>query len=528
MQYFHEKFSVVRSLTVLYLIIPSFLFAVGWLRQAYALVSVVVLLCFAIVAIKDIYDCRTCFTKKNNIRDWFLIFSVFLFLVVWVLLSGTGGFGFQTTDYRASNALLKDLIEQDWPIHLTINGVNEKYVYYMAYYLPAALAGRFFGWAVANYFLVIWSLIGAALSFLWFIRVSRVKTGNQLGRIVGMLIVFCLAGGLDLFGAAYLKNDIFRISTQNEWWAGYFQYSSNTTLLYWVPQQALSVWLIISLVVDSVFDENNIKYVGIAIVSGLISSPLGLIGVLPFVCLAVVLIVFQNARQLLNRQVVFLNILSVWVGVMHILYIASNQLKFPMTFAWMDVSDQGRLFKYILVFWFLEFAFLGSLILVFVVSSLFFGKRRQNKKITLKLALKDWEENLRSTFDIDRRQFYLFSLSLVVLLFLPFIRIGVYNDIVMRASIPALFIFWSMVTKILFDSSIRARVTHIFLYSLILAIVLIGFYPAVRGISESVEKYHVGPPELEMVSHSSEANSKELVLQRIGNDGSFFYKYIGK
>jgi hypothetical protein len=162
-----------------------------------------------------------------------------------------------------------------------------------------------------------------------------------------------------------------------------------------------------------------------------------------------------------------------------------------------------------------------------MASSLFLGKRRRTEA-TLKFALKDWEKNLRSTFDVDRQQFYLFVLSLSVLLFLPFIRIGVYNDIVMRASMPALFIFWSMVVKILFDSSIRARVSQTFLYSLMLAMVLIGFYPAIRGISESVEKYHVGPPELTTVLHSSEANNKELVVQRIGDAGSFFYKYIGK
>ena len=95
--------------------------------------------------------------------------------------------------------------------------------------------------------------------------------------------------------------------------------------------------------------------------------------------------------------------------------------------------------------------------------------------MTLNLALKAWKENIRSRFDIDYRQFYLFVLSLVMLLILPFIRVGVYNDIVMRASIPALFVFWSLVVKILFDSSIRTRVAQNFLYSLILAIVLLGF-----------------------------------------------------
>ena len=57
-------------------------FVCNWLvKQIYALVSVVVLLCFVIVAIRDIYDYHIYFAPKNNIKYWLLIF---LFLANWV------------------------------------------------------------------------------------------------------------------------------------------------------------------------------------------------------------------------------------------------------------------------------------------------------------------------------------------------------------------------------------------------------------------------------------------------------------
>jgi hypothetical protein len=133
-----------------------------------------------------------------------------------------------------------------------------------------------------------------------------------------------------------------------------------------------------------------------------------------------------------------------------------------------------------------------------------------------------------STFNVEYQQLYFLALSLGILFLLPLLKIGIYNDIVMRASIPSLFVFWAMVVKILFDANLRARLTWNFLYSLLIAVVLLGFYPSVVGISESVMKYHVGPVNLDTVQSSAAANSKDIVMQRIGSKESFFYLHIGK
>ncbi len=513
-------------LTVIYLLAPTVLFAAGWLRPPYAVVGILILLLVFYVGFKELYQELRRQKYRWESRKLFYCAVVFLMLSVWVLLSGIGGFGFQNPDYGKHNGLLKDLIEQPWPIHLMLNGVRQNLVYYVAYYLPAAAAGKLSGWVAANYFMLIWSLGGVLLSFHWFKEVSRIDPGPGLWRLAAFVAFFCLAGGLDLFGALYLRNDLLKISRLNEWWAGFFQYSSNTNLLYAVPQQAIPSWLVIGLITDSISNPRTIKYLGIAFFSGILWTPLGMLGVLPFLCAALIMIVLKDRCALFERQNFILNALSVWIGSVHVLYIASNQFKFPVAFAWSGVEDLGRLFKYILAFVILEFFLLAFLLLVLLaITGLYRNKTNGNmtKSSPSALVLSVERSGL-----LTGQQLYFFVLCLAILSVLPFIKIGIYNDFVMRASIPALFIFWSVTAKVLFDLDLRARIRQNFLYSLILVVVLIGFHPAMVKIVDSVRKYHFGPPPLQETAGVSSANSEELVLQMAGDDGSVFYKYIGK
>ena len=58
------------------------------------------------------------------------------------MISGAGGVGYQDSDWKKHNALMKDLQERSWPIVYTRDGVPLPLVYNIAYYMPAALAGR--------------------------------------------------------------------------------------------------------------------------------------------------------------------------------------------------------------------------------------------------------------------------------------------------------------------------------------------------------------------------------------------------
>jgi len=180
----------LRSITTIYLLLPALLFSWGWLRFPFSLVSTVFITLFMLSAILDLK--RTDRTHqqglnfisytKNKGRFLTYVSLVFLLIVTWLIFSGVGGFGYQNADYTASNALLKDLIIQDWPPTIIVGEIQKPIVYYMAYYLPAAAVGKMLGWVPANLFLFIWTLFGALLAFIWFwshSHISLERTSNR-------------------------------------------------------------------------------------------------------------------------------------------------------------------------------------------------------------------------------------------------------------------------------------------------------------------------------------------------------------
>jgi hypothetical protein len=113
-------------------------------------------------------------------------------------------------------------------------------------------------------------------------------------------------------------------------------------------------------------------------------------------------------------------------------------------------------------------------------------------------------------------------------LLLPFIKMGFMNDLVMRASIPSLFIFWAFVSKIVMDSNLRTRPLLKVLYVVLVLMVIVGSYTGIGEISRSIIRFQLGPPDVATVSTTADAIDLGLVEQRIGNPDSIFYRHLGK
>ena len=175
-----------------------------------------------------------------------------LLSVVALVISGVGGFGHQDTDWLKHNGILKDLVERPWPVVYRLGGQDVPpegrdvpLVYYVAYYLPAALIGKLAGWSLANYALFAWTLVGLVLAMLWFVVLVR--------RIsFAVLLLFVMFSGLDVVGRLLVTPAVAAIRPEVslvliwdhiEQWAWGWQYSSNVTLLFWVPHHALAGWI---------------------------------------------------------------------------------------------------------------------------------------------------------------------------------------------------------------------------------------------------------------------------------------------
>jgi hypothetical protein len=526
--------TILSSTTVLYLLIPSFLFAFGWLRFPYNLISELIL---AWIGIALLREWRVSFKALSRLgsegssllsgwRSLRWITPVCLILTLWVTASGVGGFGFQNTDYHAANALLKDLILGDWPLTGTVDGTQVPVVYYIGYYLPAAGIGKLFGWNAANLFQFLWTLLGVWLAFGWFVRVSRVHARNDSKRLIVLGVIFALAGGLDYFGAYLLKADIFKLSRHIENWAVYFQYSSHTTLLYWVPQHAIAAWLATGLVLNVVEGEQSLKNVAVGIASAILWSPFGVVGVIPFIfTLPLIFRTAQDRRRLFRSDDIPYVAGAVWIAGIHLLFLGSNQFQFPIAILIGEVQDKIRYLKFTFAFWTLEFAALavaiGILIIRGVRTPIASGADPQTLESSTLGA------RIQQRYDLLNGQLVGFIASVVILFVLPFFRIGVNNDLVMRVSIPAVFVFWALVAKVVMELSPEMRLKQYFLSVVVVGVILASFFPAVAEISRSISKYQLGPPEFSEVGTTFEISPRDT-NQRIGSKEAFFQKYISR
>jgi len=217
------------------------------------------------------------FTKKD-----FLI--GLMIMGTWCILSGIGGFAFQNWDHHFRNAVFSDLISYDWPVYYsTTNQVFYALTYYIGYWLPSALIGKVFGPLAARVMLLIWTLGGVFLATIYLRQLTR----SSLSKSSILLILF---SGMDVIGV-FITHKIAGISyptfwppvSHLEWWPRIFEYSSFTTQLFWVFNQAIPCWLAMGLLLNKVSRRSTIFIWSLCF----FLAPFPAIGILPFLLLGI-------------------------------------------------------------------------------------------------------------------------------------------------------------------------------------------------------------------------------------------------
>ena len=178
------------------------------------------------------------------------------------LLSGVGGWGSGDSDWLKHDTLLPDLLTRPWPVTYETGGGPVLLVYYTAFYLPAALLGKLVGesWNVASQALALTMFVGVVLSALWLVVLGT--GGLRVRRRGGFVVVAVFFGfsGLDVLGKI-LVNAFYGLPPFHgnwwdiEWWAQFAQYPSNAAALFWAPQHAFGAWLPLALALDDWFAE---------------------------------------------------------------------------------------------------------------------------------------------------------------------------------------------------------------------------------------------------------------------------------
>ena len=150
----------LHRITIFYLTLPFIIFCMGWLRLSIA-IPITALILWAIWQLLQHQSPITNSQLPNSQSTFYLL----LLTGIWVFLSGVGGYTFQNWDHHWRNAVLHDLITYDWPVIYSSpeKGPITMLVYYVGYWLPAALAGKIFGWQAANFVLFLWTWLGVLL-----------------------------------------------------------------------------------------------------------------------------------------------------------------------------------------------------------------------------------------------------------------------------------------------------------------------------------------------------------------------------
>jgi hypothetical protein len=434
--------------------LPVGIFLAGWLRPAWAAMLCATLL-YGVLA----WGRRLAVHASNGEEGQGAgplspgaLGSAALIAVAVTAILGSGGFGAQTWDWAKHNAILRDLIEQPWPVAYATGRDDAALIYYVAYYLPAALVGKVAGWRAANLALFGWTVIGVLLALGWLVTLS----GAPVRRCVGLFVLF---SGLDLLGAATWSNrwsgTAWIRDFAAEWWAGHWTYPANVTLLSHAPHQALGAWLLTGLTLDGRERTPGRSPHMLATALGLLWSPFAAVGLIAFAAL-------DRATTWRGRE------LSRWVrdpvelvgglvGLVLAVYFLSRH--WPLALPAQFYPPPERMTMGALTFapFWLPWRTFAEEYLMFVA-----------------LEFVILSGLLAAAYRGRRGDLQLLGVAAVSLLVLPLVRYGVFNDLVMRTSIPALFVLQVLAARAPAVSSQRTL-----LRTAITAILLLGaVYPA--------------------------------------------------
>lgn len=475
----------IFSVAYIYLCLPVLIFFSGWLRLYLGLSL------SALLLISLFFIIRSARQDEKGIIEIPLsvLFIAALIIFLWCILSGQGGFYYQSNDWHYRNAIFHDLINFSWPVVYPKTGAG--LVYYIAHWLPAALVGKLLGWQAGNVALLFWTFTGIYLTFVLLYSFLKVDTKKKA---YFLLIVLILFSGLDFIGSMYMQiRNGTPIPLHLEWWGAPSQYSSNTTQLMWVFNQSVAPWLLTVLLLN----QKKLSNIGMLTVLVMPFAPLPFFGFAPIAAAIAVkrlieLIKQRKTSQILKEIFTPQNIIGLFAvfPVFYFYYTANVQAQH----SGINSFDLSEILTTLIPF----------LLLEFLVYTLVIFKRYKND--------------------------YLFIFINLMLLIIPFIRIGEAQDFTMRASIPALFILMIYVIRFVFDE-IREK-KRISLHVLMIIILLtIGSitpfteqYRAIRSIVTDGIVADVAD-SIKTLSNSSDENSNFLC---VNPDNSFFYRYLAK
>ncbi|MBR3629410.1 MAG: hypothetical protein IKN55_02945, partial [Oscillospiraceae bacterium] len=332
----------------------------------------------------------------------------------------------------------------------------------------------------AHSFLFLWCLIGVLLVFTLLLGLSK-KVSPWI------VLAFVFFSGLDAVGDFVMHNSagyLWFTGNHLENWAYGFQMSSFTTQLFWVFNQAIPAWLITLLLLLQRDNRSLVFVYSFAFMT----CTLPAIGMLPIIaCIFIRRIVQlydksksfkENLRPLALDFCTIQNLVTgLLITLVSYLFLKSN----TTGGSGFRKTDMENLFASYLIFILLEF----------LVYYLVIFPRKQKDP--------------------------LYWVSLVTLLIVPMISFGEHVDFVMRASIPALVVLFTMIVDALDQYRTSGnKLAAVLLTGLLVLGGLTAYHEIDRTICKTVD--HARDESVPMLAD-------QIDLYEDGKRGNFFGEY---
>jgi len=324
------------------------------------------------------------------------------------VLGGEGHFFYANPDWLYRDAVLLDLAHQSWPV--TYNFQHHDWLLRapLGMYMLPAFAEKISGLSIAVMGLLVQNVILFSLIFYFLVPKDWSLRNSSI-----VIFVFCIYGGWHIFGfiIRYFNTQalmypstfwevILTPQVHVDWWAApNFQYPPAITQIFWVPNHTIPAWAFVCLYLRMLRAEASAALVLACVPAFAFWSPLASIGMVPFAAYAVFKTLAAK-RLMADMPIVLCGAIAslpvfIYEGLASSAVYHDFLVKMPF-------------------FW----AYYTCFIMVAVVPV---------------VVLILWNRG-------DQKTIYdtTLAIAVAVLLCLPFYKVGLANDFVMRAASPAL------------------------------------------------------------------------------------------
>lgn len=434
-------------LSLAYLYMPLVLFLCTWTKWWVAALGI-------LASGFGIYKFIKSLSKAPKYLEIKPLAALFVLLVILAVgaICGWGGWFPQTGDWSKHNAVINDLVHRSWPVYYTDAASPSMLTYYIGQYLvPCAIGKLLSSFNVAAVMMYAWGVIGLALVVVNLFNILKANTTKR--QLLSLAIFLGFSGCIIL--AQKMYGAVTSVAPTDQNWMTLadgvsVQYRSIMTSLRWVMPQAIATWLAVTVLWNRRNQISN--YVTVLI-------PTMLTGILPFAGIIVIFVfcaVFELASKRFKGIGAWLRdvfsvqniVVAVILGLILLFYYSGNifyNKPDSVGFSFTHLSEWGYIF-------FITFMFGIYCLLI-------------------------WKDNKTNG---------LFWGSILLMLVLPWFRMGYYNDLPMSCSMPAIFIVYICVNEYILThrKSFAVGCLAVFLF--------VGAINPIKEISEAIRGYVPG------------------------------------